>query len=58
MAKTISVSMNRERDTKNTVRFAEEGEREDQQLGTIYLPKRTLADLGNPKSVTVTIEAA
>ena len=52
--------MNLERDTKNTQRFAEVEDPDTGavRLGTIYVPKELLAELGNPDAIRVTIEAA
>jgi len=54
----VSVEMQAERDTKNTIRFAETAAEDEQKVGTIYVPKSTLADLGNPSTITLTIESA
>ncbi len=51
-----------ERDTKNTVRFAEEleGEFDAPKLGQLYIPKSTLGQLGftADSKVKVTLEIA
>lgn len=49
--KTLTVN----KETKNSVRFQEETD--DHPL-TVYLLKSEVADLGNPQSIRVTIEAA
>jgi hypothetical protein len=49
------ITLVREKETKNKVRFEEPGDQ--QQLGTVYVPKSTLAALGNPDRLTVTLEA-
>ena len=52
-----------ERETKNTVRFAEDGAGQPADhpgtplVGTLYLQKPAHAKLGSPKRLTVTIEA-
>jgi hypothetical protein len=57
-AKAVEVTLNAERETKNTVRFAEQGDPEDHAVGTIYVPKATLDRIGNPTSIRVSIEPA
>lgn len=52
----ITVELAREKETKRTVRFAEKDE--DGQVGIIYVPKPTLEALGNPKRLTLTLNAA
>jgi hypothetical protein len=52
----VTVQFDKERETKNTVRYAEAGE--EGRLGTIYVPKSTLAEIGEPDTIRVTIEAA
>lgn len=55
---SIIIPMDKERDTKNTVRFAESVTGgEDAKLETLYVPKTTLDLLGNPDQIVVTIEA-
>ena len=56
MAKTVVVEFARERETKNTVRYAEvvaEGEVAP-LIGVIYLQKPTAKELGNPDNIVVT----
>lgn len=59
----IQVYLTLERETKNTVRFAEdeEGQPRDHPgtpvVGTLYLQKAAHAKLGAPKRITVTIDA-
>lgn len=49
----------RERDTKNTIRYAEVPQTEDEPVvvGTLYIQKFAARELGNPERVVVTIEA-
>ncbi len=56
-AKSVKVKFSKERDTKNTVRFAEEGDPEDNKIGTVYLKKATVAELGSPEDIEVTVTA-
>jgi hypothetical protein len=48
-----------ERETKRMVRFTELPQ-DDQPIlsGTLYVSKEALAKLGNPSSITVTVEAS
>lgn len=55
-AASIQVELVKDRETKNTVRYAEEGE--DTILGIVYIPKTTLAEIGTPDRISITIEAA
>jgi hypothetical protein len=52
---SITIQLEKERETKNTVRYAEASE--EPKLGTLYVPKATLAEIGDPKSIRVTVEA-
>jgi hypothetical protein len=52
----ITVRFVKERETKNTVRFAEQhDDTEDPVVGTLYVKKSAVARLGNPESLTVEI---
>lgn len=53
----VTATMVRDKDTKNTVRYAEAGS-DTPAIGTIYLPKRSIEALGNPESITVTVSVA
>ena len=53
---TLVVKFSKERETKNTVRFAEDADPDDQVIRTLYVTKDALADIGNPESLTVTIK--
>jgi hypothetical protein len=53
----IEIKFERERETKNAVRFAEvvaDG-RERGVVGTLYVLKSDLQTIGNPESLSVTI---
>lgn len=57
-SKKVVVEMVKDRDTKNKIRFAEDG---GEELGTLYVPKETLKKLGNlngEKNLTVTLEVS
>lgn len=57
----MQINLTLERETKNTVRFAEDdkGQPADHPgtpiVGTLYLQKAAHANLGSPKRITVTI---
>ena len=59
----MQINLTLERETKNTVRFAEDdnGQPADHPgspiVGTLYLQKAAHAKLGSPIRITVTIEA-
>ncbi|MGH7667348.1 MAG: hypothetical protein ACRDX8_13850 [Acidimicrobiales bacterium] len=59
----MKINFRLERETKNTVRFAEdEGDQPADHpgssvVGTLYLQKTAHASLGSPGRITVTIEA-
>jgi hypothetical protein len=44
-----------ERDTKNKVRFTEDGD--EPVIGTLYMTKQAYKSLGEPNSIVVKIEA-
>ena len=44
-----------ERETKNTVRFSELGD--DPVVGTLYVKKSAVAEMGNPESMEVVLRA-
>jgi len=54
----LELSFERERETKNTVRYEEQVTDEPPVVGTLYLQKYALNRLGNPDRLRVTIEAA
>ncbi|HUY09229.1 MAG TPA: hypothetical protein VMW80_07225 [Candidatus Dormibacteraeota bacterium] len=59
---TVQINLTLERETKNTVRFAEDesGQLPDHSgspvVGTLYLQKAAHSRLGSPERITVTIE--
>ena len=59
----MQINLTLERETKNTVRFAEDetGQPADHPgtpvVGTLYLQKAAHATLGTPSQITVTLEA-
>ena len=54
----LELSFQRERETKNTVRYEEQVSDAPPVVGTLYLQKYALNRLGNPECLRVTIEAA
>ena len=52
----MEVILERNKETKNTIRF--QGETEDTQYLNIYLPKDEVAEMGNPDRLKLTIEPA
>jgi len=58
-SKKKTIEFVKERDTKNTVRFAEVVADDDQPaIGTLYVQKFALKDLGAPEKLSITIAAA
>jgi hypothetical protein len=56
MAATKSFTFTRERETKNTMRYQEDVAPGDQPaIGTLYIQKHALKDLGAAEQITVTI---
>ena len=57
---SVSIKFHKERETKNTWRFAEDGDPEQHKVGTLYVQKRALAEAFSevPESVVVEIKAA
>lgn len=54
----VTVVLDREKATKNTVRYAERNGDEPTRIGTLYLQKATVAALGDPQAITITVDAA
>jgi hypothetical protein len=58
-AKKLVLSFEQDKETKGTRRFAEQApDGERPTIGSIYVVKSALAELGDPTTVTVTVEAA
>lgn len=53
---TKTIRLAREKETKGTVRFQELGDADE--LRMIYVPKRTIAELGDPTEIEITLAAA
>ena len=54
--KILTATFSKERETKNTVRFAEDGN--SPIMGTLYLQNSASEQLGGADKIKVTIEAA
>ena len=54
----LKVTFEFERDTKNTIRFKEvlEGPLDAPNIGTLYVPKQTLKQLGYKEGSKLTVE--
>ncbi len=54
----MKITLKMEKPTKNTIRFEEvlESELDAPKIGSIYIPKATLAELGWKEDKTLTIE--
>ena len=57
---SLNVSFTKEKETKNAVRFQEQVEegRDRGVVGSIYVLKKDLEELGNPNAIIVTITKA
>lgn len=56
--KSLIVNFTKERDTKTTTRYSEDGEKTDHTIGTLYVKQSALKKIGNPETLTVTIESS
>lgn len=56
MAK-VTVSFTKEKETTGTVRYKEDGDPAQHKVGTQYLKKATVAELGNPDAIEATYVA-
>ena len=53
----LEVSFDKDRETKNTIRFEERAGEDPPVIGTLYLQKWALRRLGDPSVLVVRIEA-
>ncbi len=53
----LKVTFDRERETKNTVRYQEREAEEPPVIGTLYVQKFALKRLGDPAVLALTLEA-
>jgi hypothetical protein len=58
MAKAQVVTMKQDKVCKSCVRFSGEGEAADQVAASLYLQNDAFKALGEPKKITVTVDAA
>jgi hypothetical protein len=54
----VTVEFDREKETKTAIRFSEVESDEPERMGTLYVKKYLLKRMGDPKRITVTLEAA
>lgn len=54
---SIKFTAKKDRETKGTFRYAEQGDPESMAVRTIYIRKSAIAKLDNPSEITVTIES-
>jgi len=57
MVEELALRFERERETKNTVRYQELAQEGEQVVGTLYVRKAELARLGDPDALTVVVRA-
>lgn len=58
-AQDLTINFTRERETKNTVRFAEDVEAGVRPtVGTLYLLQGAVESLGSPDNITLTVSAS
>ncbi len=56
MANEVSVTMKRARETKRTFRYEEVvADGQEATIGTLYVPKIVLGEMGGPEEITVTV---
>jgi hypothetical protein len=55
-AKTLTVQFKKEKETKGTHMFLEEGERDTHKIGQLYVKRPACEELGNPEALEVTIK--
>lgn len=53
----LEVTFDKDRETKNTVRFEERAGEDPPIIGTLYLQKWALRRIGDPTALRVTIDA-
>lgn len=54
--KDLELTFQEERETKNKVRFQEQGDKDDFAVDKLYVSKASLEKIGNPKTLKVTIK--
>ena len=58
MPDELTLRFERERETKNTIRYQELAEDGEHVVGSLYVRKAELARLGDPQELTVIVRAA
>jgi hypothetical protein len=58
MPDELVLRFERERETKNTIRYQELAEGSEQVVGSLYVRKAELARLGDPRELAVIVRAA
>ena len=54
----LKATLNKAKETKNTVRYEEPETNQPLLIGTLYVHKRAVKRLGDPETITVTITPA
>ena len=54
---SVQVQMRMDRENKNCIRFAAQGQAADEVCRSIFVQNKALEKLGDPEVITVTIEA-
>lgn len=52
----VTVTLVVDKETKNTVRYAEGGDAP--RIGMLYIPKHTITEMGSPERITLRVAAA
>lgn len=52
----VRVVLERDKETKRTVRYAEQSD--NPRVGMVYVPNGTVAELGNPAAIEITLTRA
>lgn len=56
---SVTVTLVQDKETPGTIRYQEPKSPDKPALiGTLYVPKTTIAELGNPSSISVTVAPA
>jgi len=53
----IKISFTKAKETKGTWAYVEDGPAEGHKVGSLYIKKPAVAELGNPESIELTIKA-
>jgi hypothetical protein len=55
---TITMTFTKEKETKGTVRYMEDGDKEQHSVGALYVQKSAYALMNSPEAITVTVTAS